>query len=362
MSKTAFIAAALLAASSVYAQTQCGPTNGLCPKSAPCCSEYGFCDKGHFCLGGCNPFFSNEPESCRAMPLCEPATYLFNDLSVMVNHTEYEGNSTIHQWTIDEGSPAKADNNVALVLTETNKGTKISSTKYLHYGRITARLRTSKWAGVVTAFITMSNVKDEIDWEWPGTNVDQGQSNFFFQGNVDYATGSNGGYHDGIGDAHADFHDYTIDWQPETLSWYIDGQQVRSITKESTLKNGKYEYPTTPARIQLSIWAAGIPEMPAGTVEWADGMIDWTNPDYVAWGNQYVVIVESVTVQCDDVLPIGPETVSYVYGANDTFGIPQVFASNETTSLNSGLRGIDASYTLSLGLAIAAVVAGVWSL
>jgi beta-glucanase (GH16 family) len=35
----------------------------------------------------------------------------------------------------------------------------------MQYGTVTARMKTGKWAGVVTAFITMSDVKDEIDWE-----------------------------------------------------------------------------------------------------------------------------------------------------------------------------------------------------
>ena len=36
----------------------------------------------------------------------------------------------------------------------------------------------------MTAFITMSDIKDEIDWEFPGNQTDQGQSNFFWQGFV----------------------------------------------------------------------------------------------------------------------------------------------------------------------------------
>lgn len=36
--------------------------------------------------------------------------------------------------------------------------------------------------GVVTAFITMSNIKDEIDWEFPGAKTTQGQTNFFWEG------------------------------------------------------------------------------------------------------------------------------------------------------------------------------------
>lgn len=43
-------------------------------------------------------------------------------------------------------------------------------------------VKTGRWGGVVTAFITMSDVKDEIDWEFPGANTTAGQSNFFYQG------------------------------------------------------------------------------------------------------------------------------------------------------------------------------------
>lgn len=83
-------------------------------------------------------------------------------------------------------------------------------------------------------------------------------------------------------DTYANYHDYTIDWQPEVLRFLIDDKEVRSIKKADTLKDGVYQYPTTPARIQLSIWPAGISSMPQGTVQWAGGMINWQDPDYLA--------------------------------------------------------------------------------
>ena len=43
-------------------------------------------------------------------------------------------------------------------------------------------VKTGRWGGVVTAFITMSDIKDEIDWEFPGKETTQGQSNYFWQG------------------------------------------------------------------------------------------------------------------------------------------------------------------------------------
>ena len=36
----------------------------------------------------------------------------------------------------------------------------------------------------MTAFITMSDIKDEIDWEFPGNQTTEGQSNYFWQGVV----------------------------------------------------------------------------------------------------------------------------------------------------------------------------------
>lgn len=122
------------------------------------------------------------------MPICQNSTYTFPDLSSVVKAETYDGNSTKYAWTIDGGTPLNTNKNggeLALILTETNNGTRLSSTKYVHYGTITATVKTGRWAGVVTAFITMSNVKDEIDWEWPGANTTEGQSNFFFEGHVD---------------------------------------------------------------------------------------------------------------------------------------------------------------------------------
>jgi len=260
----------------------------------------------------------------------------------LINATLYDGNSTTHDWTIDEGSALNTNNNdgeLALILTQDGrapKGTRVSSTNYVLYGTITATVKTGMWNGVVTAFITMSNVRDEIDWEWPGNHVTQAQSNFFFLGQVDYAAG-NGKTHDNLTDTHQNFHDYTIDWQPDTLRFLIDGQEVRSVNKADTMVNGQYQYPTTPARIQLSLWAGGVQGNPQGVIDWAGGIIQYNEPDYVAFGNQYQAVVSKVTLQCSTSAPgltITPNTVSYVYGANDTTGVPTVLASNHTTLLN----------------------------
>ena len=43
-------------------------------------------------------------------------------------------------------------------------------------------MTTSQGAGVVTAFILMSDAKDEIDFEWIGVDTEHVQSNYYFQG------------------------------------------------------------------------------------------------------------------------------------------------------------------------------------
>lgn len=65
--------------------------------------------------------------------------YTFPTLDVIANATTFNGNVSLADWTLDKGDLSLTkDNEVALILTETNGGTRISSTRYVHYGQITA--------------------------------------------------------------------------------------------------------------------------------------------------------------------------------------------------------------------------------
>jgi hypothetical protein len=61
-------------------------------------------------------------------------------------------------------------------------GARLSTTRYLQYARITARMNAVAVPGVVTTFITMSPRKDEIDWEFVGGETTSGQTNVFYKG------------------------------------------------------------------------------------------------------------------------------------------------------------------------------------
>jgi len=353
-----------------HAQTTCG-VGSLCGAAAPCCSEYGFCGTGESCLGGCNPLYSNTLTSCDPEPICADETITFPDLSrVLTNSSSYDGNATLHDFVVSSGDVfISSAEELVLTLTETNNGTRMSSTRYVHYGTITATMKTARSTGVVNAFITMSDVKDEIDWEWPGNSTTSAQSNYFWLGFVN-ASANHGMTEGGINDTFAYYHDYTIDWQPETLTWSIDGNVVRTLQKSDTLSpdGTYYEYPTTPARVQFSIWPAGIPSEPAGTVAWAGGMINWQDPDFVAQGH-FSTIIKSVTIQCsaetaqtvanNGSLPANAQ--SYVYTTNDTNShmIPQVLVTNESTNVNAGMRPLPGGFGAVAGLV--SVVAAVLS-
>jgi beta-glucanase (GH16 family) len=61
-------------------------------------------------------------------------------------------------------------------------GTVLASTEYMWYGNVKATMKTSRGRGVVTAFILLSDVKDEIDYEWVGADLGTSQTNYYFQG------------------------------------------------------------------------------------------------------------------------------------------------------------------------------------
>ncbi|EGO03736.1 glycoside hydrolase family 16 protein [Serpula lacrymans var. lacrymans S7.3] len=337
-SSLALLVPLLAVLTSVSAQT-CNQTS-LCPSTAPCCSEYGFCGSGYYCLGGCNPLYSNSLDSCKPNPICESANYTLVDTSrILTNYTYFEGNASEYDWVVEEGTimntTSSGEAALALLLTENGGGTLMSSTRYVHYGKITTRLKTGRWAGVVTAAITMSSIKDEIDWEFPGNQTTTGQTNYFWQGVIPPQTA--GVTETGLSDTYDNFHDYTVDWSPSSLTFLVDGNVTRTIMASDCVDNstGVSQYPNTPSRIQLSIWPAGISSEPEGTVEWAGGMINWNDPDYVSAGHFYALF-QSVSVECNDPVAPNASDTGYVYGPNATLDTPSITFSNTTTELNGG--------------------------
>jgi beta-glucanase (GH16 family) len=101
-----------------------------------------------------------------------------------------------------------------------------------------------------------------------------------------------------VSDTRQNVHTYEIDWQPDTTTWSIDGQVMRTLKKSDTWNETSktYNYPQTPSRVQLSLWPAGLPSNGEGTIEWAGGLVDWDS-SYMQNG-YYYAMVSDVTVEC----------------------------------------------------------------
>ncbi|KAJ7574042.1 glycosyl hydrolases family 16-domain-containing protein [Mycena floridula] len=172
-------------------------------------------------------------------------------------------------------------------------GTKLSSTRYVHHGTIKAIVKTGQWNGIVPAFITMSGVRDEIDWEFPGLKT---QTNFFWQG-----TNNNPDISPDVMNMNLkQYHEYTIDWTPDVLVYQIDANTV----KEHKAADFPGKVPSTHSRIQLR--------------EWGGGMVDWQNPEYVAAGNKFKSYFKSICVTCGGDTPTADQ-VSYSFAGSAEF-------------------------------------------
>lgn len=116
------------------------------------------------------------------------------------------------------------------------------------------------------------------------------------------------------------WHTYEIQWTPDEITWLVDGQKGRTKKRSETWNAtaNQWNYPQTPARVQLSLWPGGAETNPKGTVDWAGGRIDWNNHEDIKKHGFYYAMVESVEVSCMN----APKGSSYWYadarGTNDT--------------------------------------------
>jgi len=312
--RVAAVAALLSSTFAVDNIPKCGP-GSQCPESAPCCSAYGQCGVGAYCLGGCDPLFSHTLKSCVPNPVCQSKDYKLDSISDVKDISDYLGDATKANW-VASGKPVVYNNDaILLTMAPETVGTLMASTHYVWYGKISATLTTSQGAGVVTAFIMMSDVRDEIDFEFVGVDTDHVQSNYYSQGVTNYKNSGNLSVSNTVSTKHT----YTIDWTPDELNWIIDGKTMRTKKRSETWNatSNRYDYPQTPSRIMLSLWPAGLPTNEKGTINWSGGLIDW-NSQYMQNGYYYAMF-EDVTVECYKP-PTGGATGGKAYVYTDAAG------------------------------------------
>ncbi|KAA8917718.1 hypothetical protein TRICI_000157 [Trichomonascus ciferrii] len=290
------VASAVLFCSVAIAQTKCGPWNP-CPKDKPCCSLYGECGTGAYCLGACDFKHSYNESSCAPLPVCKDQHYTFEDTSSIVQQDEYDGDPDKYGWTTN-GKVLSHKGKALLIMEKESFGTVITSTRAIWYGKVSAKLKTSHGPGVVSAFILMSGSKDEIDYEFVGSDLDHAQTNYYYQGVLNHTNSEK----IGVSNTYDNYHTYEIDWQPEAIHWSIDGTAVRTLKREDTYNETtkSYHFPQTPSSIYLSLWPGGSSKNGEGTVQWAGGPIDWSMKELVEKPGYLWAAIDSISIKCYD--------------------------------------------------------------
>lgn len=120
-------------------------------------------------------------DSCVPAPVCQDKTYKMGSLDRYQSIYKYLGDPKEADW-VGQGEPAAHDGNMLLTMPPKSVGTVLASTTYMWYGTVKAKIKTARGRGVVTAFILFSDVKDEIDFEWVGVDLETVQTNYYFQG------------------------------------------------------------------------------------------------------------------------------------------------------------------------------------
>ena len=135
---------------------------------------------------------------------------------------------------------------------------------YYHYGDFEVCMKPSANPGTASTFFTCTgpydlkdgvpNAHDEIDIEFLGSDTTHVQFNFFVDG-----VGGNEYMYDLGFDASEDFHTYGYRWEPDKITWFVDGTPVYMVTTDTSVKEAGNvrvvsKLPSTPGRILTNYW------------------------------------------------------------------------------------------------------------
>lgn len=119
-----------------------------------------------------------------------------------------------------------------------------------------------------------------------------------------------------LSDTYENWHEYEVRWTPDNITWLVDGQVGRTKQRSDTWNAtaNQWNFPQTPARVQISIWPGGASSNAPGTIAWAGGAIDWDSPDIQNYGYDFATFGQ-IEVECYNATSApGTNTgVSYTY-------------------------------------------------
>lgn len=109
------------------------------------------------------------------------------------------------------------------------------------YGFYGVSMKAAACDGVISSFfIYWGWPWDEIDIEFLGDDTTKVQFNYYHNGQGGHEYIYDLGF-----DASEDFHEYAFDWQPDSITWYVDGKAVYQAT---------VDIPAAAGHIMVNLW------------------------------------------------------------------------------------------------------------
>ncbi|KAK9388631.1 concanavalin A-like lectin/glucanase domain-containing protein [Lipomyces mesembrius] len=164
------------------------------------------------------------------------------------------------------------DMGMKMTINQLGDGPTVASDFYIFFGKVEVVAQCAPGTGIVSSVVLISDDNDEIDLEWTGGDAYHVQTNYFSKGQ----TGSydRGGMTD-VANPQSTFHTYTIDWNRDSITWYVDGAVARVLPS-----NAPEGYPQTPMQIKIGSWVGGSPDNAPGTIAWAGGLTDFSQAPF----------------------------------------------------------------------------------
>ncbi|KAL7934724.1 glycoside hydrolase family 16 protein [Trichoderma chlorosporum] len=248
--------------------------------------------------------------SCNPLNSTCPSDPGFN-----TDYTFYFNTTPSYQlWETTAGTVSyNNDTGAAFTINKQGDSPTIRTLFYFFFGRVELMLKVAPGVGIVSSAMWLSDDLDEVDLEFLGVNNTAASTNYFGKGYQDY---HNAGVFT-TANNQDNYLNYTTVWTKDSLEWWIDGQLVRTLTPEAA--NQTRNYPQTPMRLSLGIWAGGDPTLPEGTREWAGGNTDYSKGPFT----MYVKSARITDYGGGSEYSYGDMTGSYqsikVTGGNSTF-------------------------------------------
>lgn len=306
--KTLAAGASLLSAVVAQTSTSCNPTESKSMNFDMWCDVCSFTDNCH-------------PETC-------PSDTGLDQSSYTVDFTQ----GASDDWNITYGTVTYDDTNgVTYTIKESGDAPTMQTNWYMFFGVVSVEMKTAPGTGIVSCAILESDDLDEIDWEWLGGTAAQVETNYFGKGNT--STYDRESYV-AMANSQEDFHNYTIVWTKETVEWMIDGSVVRTLNYADA--NGGDNYPQTPMRVKLGIWAGGDSSNGEGTIEWAGGETDYSDGPFTAY-------VKSVSIT--NYNPASEYTYSDTSGSYDSITLSGSSSDSSSSSSSTGSETTSSTQT-----------------